>query len=78
MHYLIPLPMLRPGQRASIGELIGQADDVQRLQELGMRIGCTIEMVQAGSPCIVNLEGTKLCFRACDATSVLVRLGAVA
>jgi Fe2+ transport system protein FeoA len=78
MHDLIPLPMLRPGQRASIGELMGQADDVQRLQELGMRVGSIVEMLQAGSPCIVNLDGTKLCFRACDATSVLVRLGAVA
>ena len=78
MPNLIPLPLLRPGQRASIDQLMGRDDDVHRLQELGMRIGSTIEMLQAGSPCIVKLDGTKLCFRACDATSVLVRLGEVA
>ena len=47
-------------------------------QQLGMRVGTTVEMLQAGSPCIVKLNGTKLCFRACDATSVLVRPGEVA
>jgi ferrous iron transport protein A len=78
MHELVPLPLLRPGQRASIDQLLGRDDDVHRLQELGMRIGSTVEMLQSGSPCIVKLDGTKLCFRACDATSVLVRPGDVA
>jgi len=78
MPNLIPLPLMIPGQRAAIDQLMGRDDEVHRLQELGMRIGSTVEMLQAGSPCIVKLDGTKLCFRACDATSVLVRLGEVA
>jgi Fe2+ transport system protein FeoA len=75
MYELVPLPLLRPGQRAAIDQLIGRDDDVHRLQELGMRVGSTVEMLQSGSPCIVKLDGTKLCFRACEVTSVLVRLG---
>ncbi|MEX2175907.1 MAG: FeoA domain-containing protein [Pirellulaceae bacterium] len=78
MHDIIPLWMLRPGQRARIDQLMGQDDDVHRLQELGMRIGSNIEMVQAGTPCIVKLDGSQLCFRGGEATSVLVRLGEVA
>jgi len=75
MHDVIPLPLLQPGQCARIDQLMGRADDVQRLEELGMRVGTTVEMVQPGSPCIVSLGGNRLCFRGCEATSVLVRLG---
>ena len=75
MYELLPLPLLRPGQRARIDQLMGRADDVHRLQELGLRVGTAVEMVQPGSPCIVSLAGTRLCFRGCEATSVLVRLG---
>jgi ferrous iron transport protein A len=74
MHELVPLSLLQPGQQAWIDHVVGRADDVHRLEELGMRVGSAIEVVQAGSPCIVRLGGSKLCFRACDMTSVLVRL----
>jgi Fe2+ transport system protein FeoA len=75
MHDIIPLPLLPAGQRAHVAQLLGRADDVHRLEELGLRIGSAVEMVQAGSPCIVSLGGTRLCFRGGEATSVLVRLG---
>jgi Fe2+ transport system protein FeoA len=78
MHDLIPLPMLRPGQSGQIGQVLGRADEVHRLHELGIHVGRSVEMVQSGSPCIVRLNGAKLCFRNCDALSVLVRLGEVA
>jgi hypothetical protein len=42
-----------------------------------MRAGSVIEMVQAGTPCIVRLSGHKLCFRQGEAFNVLVRTGAV-
>ena len=74
MHELVPLSLLQPGQQAWIDQVVGRADEVHRLEELGMRVGSAIEVVQAGSPCIVRLGGAKLCFRACDVTSVLVRL----
>ena len=75
---IIPLPLLRPGQRARVDQLMGLTDDVQRLEELGLRVGTAIEMVQPGMPCIVLVSGAKLCFRGCEATSVLVKLGDVA
>jgi hypothetical protein len=30
-------------------------------------------MVRQGSPCIVRLENSRLCFRDCELSSVLVR-----
>ena len=78
MRQPIPLSALQPGECGQIDQLIGRHEDVHRLQELGLRLGTSVEMVQSGVPCIVKLGGTKLCFRGCDATSVLVRLGEVA
>ncbi len=72
----IPLHCLFAGQRAKIDQVIGTADHVQRLRELGLRDGVTVEMLQPGSPCIVRLGEQKLCFRADEITSVLVRTGA--
>ena len=78
MHDLLPLHLLPPGSRALIGQLVGGADDVHRLEELGMRVGVQVEMVQAGSPCIIKLGGAKLCFRDNESLGVLVRMGGAA
>lgn len=78
MYEPVPLSLLRAGQSAFIDQVMGQADHVQRLEEMGMRAGTSVEMVQPGSPCIVRLGGSKLCFRDSEAMSVLVRLGEVA
>lgn len=75
---LLPLTLLSPGQLATVGQLVGRPDEVHRLEELGLREGTPIEMLQPGSPCIVRLGGNKLCFRGDEATHVLVRLGASA
>ncbi|MGD9722176.1 MAG: ferrous iron transport protein A [Pirellulales bacterium] len=75
MHDLIPLNLLAPGESAEVGHISGLPDDVHRLEELGLRGGAAIEMVQGGSPCIIRLSGQKLCFRADDLVHVLVRRG---
>jgi Fe2+ transport system protein FeoA len=66
--------MLRGGQVAEISQLLGVAEDVRRLEELGLRTGVRLEMVQAGTPCIVRVAGTKLCFRDDDTLRVLVAI----
>jgi ferrous iron transport protein A len=73
MHDLIPLMQLRTGDRAAVDCVLGPPDDVHRLEELGLRAGTPVEMIQPGSPCIVRLAGNKLCIRADDLLSVLVR-----
>lgn len=75
---LIPLGSLRAGQRALVEQVLGHPDHVHRLEELGVRGGASIEMLQSGSPCIVQLAGNKLCFRGGETMSILVRVGALA
>lgn len=75
MDDLIPLRLLETGQKATIGQLIGRTDEVHRLEELGLRRGATVEMVQPGSPCIIRHSGHKLCFRDCETLNVLVQVG---
>lgn len=73
MDDLIPLECLGAGKRARIDTVLGQPGDVHRLEEIGIRGGTDVEMIQPGSPCIIRLSGQKLCFRADELLSVLVR-----
>jgi ferrous iron transport protein A len=69
---LIPLNRMNSGQRAVLSEVVGRADQVQRLKELGFRSGMDLEMVRSGSPCIVRLQGHTMCIRGNDLLNVLV------
>jgi ferrous iron transport protein A len=71
----LPLQLLSAGQRARIDQLVGRPDEVHRLQELGIRVGAPIEMLQSGTTCIVKLDGARLAFRDHEGFRVLVRLG---
>ena len=73
MDHLIPLSLLLPGQRAEIEMISGQPDQERRLNEMGFRAGAHVEMVQSGSPCIVRIENSRVCFRECELTSIWVR-----
>ena len=71
---LIPLVHMATGTSARIGQLVGQPDQVHRLEELGLRHGTLVEMLQNGSPCIIRLDQSRLCFRPNDAMGVLVHV----
>ena len=68
----IPLTMLRPGEVANVQLLVGAPEFVRRLHELGIRDGALIEIIRGGSPCIVRVEGSTLCFRHDEQVRVLV------
>ena len=72
MHCLIPLSALRPGQVAEVRQIVGRTEQVRRLEELGLRGGALLEVVRAGSPCIVRLGGSTLCIRNGELVSVMV------
>jgi Fe2+ transport system protein FeoA len=57
---------------AEIAQVVGSPEQVRRLEELGVRGGVPLEVVQGGSPCIVRVGGTKLCFRHDELLRVLV------
>jgi ferrous iron transport protein A len=70
---LIPITQLRRGEAAEISQVLGSPEHVRRLEELGLRDGVSLEMVQGGSPCIVRVAGTTLCFRHDELLRVLVK-----
>ncbi len=73
---LVPLKCVPCGQIVEVGEIVGRIDQTQRLCELGLAKGCRFQVLQQGSPCIIRLSGTKLCFRENESTSLLVRIPA--
>ena len=73
MHNLVPLQFLAAGAGAHISHLAGAPDAIHRLSELGFREGARVQMIQPGSPCIVLIDGQKLCFRTDELMQVLVR-----
>ncbi|MGD9646512.1 MAG: ferrous iron transport protein A [Pirellulales bacterium] len=74
-HELLPLNLLVAGQRGRVRQVVGPRDEVHRLEEMGLRQGTDVEIVQPGSPCIIRLAGQKLCFRPAEAGHVLVEPG---
>ena len=73
MREFISLSALRPGQVAEIGDVIGPPAHVRRLHELGLRAGALLQMVRSGSPCILRVDGSTLCFRDDDSLRLIVR-----
>ena len=71
----IPLSMLGCGERGEISQVVGQPDLVHRLREMGLHDGVEIAVLRAGSPCIVSVDGQRLCFRDGESFSILVRSG---
>lgn len=72
---LVPLGHLSAGRKAVIAAVLGGAEHVHRLHELGLHNGAAVEMVRTGSPCILRLGSQKLCFRPDEMVSVLVKPG---
>jgi ferrous iron transport protein A len=70
---LLPLECLRPGEWAEVADVSGEPGWVCRLAELGVRIGCRLEMLRGGSPCLIQVGGCRLSLRGDDAMQVLVR-----
>jgi len=68
----LPLEFLRAGEWAEVAEVAGEVSWVSRMAELGLRVGSRVHVVQGGSPCLVQINGTRLCLRGSQAMLVLV------
>jgi Fe2+ transport system protein FeoA len=72
--HIVPLHLLAAGESGSICEIGGNAHLVRRLDEMGLRSGAAVRMVQPGHPCIVALDHQRLSFRGDDEAIVLVEV----
>jgi ferrous iron transport protein A len=70
---LLPLDMLQPGQWADVAEVGGEPGWICRMAEMGVCVGCRVQMLQAGCPCLLRVGGCRLSLRAETPHSILVR-----
>jgi ferrous iron transport protein A len=70
---LLPLDLLNPGEWADVAEVTGEPSWVCRMAELGVRIGCRLCMLRTGSPCLLQVGGSRLCLRGHCGLQILVR-----
>ena len=74
---LLPLDCLHAGERAEIVEVVAEPRWVGRLAELGVRAGTLVKVLQAGSPCLLEVGGCRLSLRIDGASQILVRPAAL-
>lgn len=70
---MLPLDLLRTGEWADVTEVKGEPGWIGRLAELGIRTGCRVCVLQPGSPCVLQVDGCRLCLRGDVATQILVQ-----
>lgn len=68
----VPLELLAAGEEARVYDLEGTADFVHRLEEMGLRTGVLVRMIQPGSPCILAIGNHRFSLRIDDSAVVLV------
>ena len=73
MDHILPLELLNAGEWADVAEVHGELVWVGRMAELGLRTGCRIQILQGGSPCLLQINGTRLCLRGEQAMRILVK-----
>lgn len=72
-HSLIPLDCLHAGEWADVEEVSGDPAWVGRMAEIGIRSGCRLQIVQSGSPCLLQIADCRYCLRGDAASQILVR-----
>ncbi len=75
---LMPLECLNNGDWADVADVTGEPGWVSRLAEMGVRIGARLLVLQAGSPCLLQVGESRLSVRGDWALQILVRPVAVA
>lgn len=63
---------LKRGEKAMITALVGNESEIARLCAMGIRGGASIELLRRGSPCIIQVEQSRICLRPNRQTQILV------
>lgn len=71
---LLPLELLDGGQSAEVVEVHGDPGCVGRMAELGLRAGAHFQVLQPGSPCLLQVGGSRLSLRGECHVEILARL----
>jgi ferrous iron transport protein A len=72
-HDLLPVERVSSGVWADVAEIHGESGWVSRLAELGLRAGSRLQVLQPGSPCLLQVGESRLSLRAESTKQILVR-----
>jgi Fe2+ transport system protein FeoA len=61
-----------------VADVSGEPAWVGRLAELGVAIGCRLQVLRPGSPCLLQVGESRVSLRSGNATQILVRPVAIA
>jgi Fe2+ transport system protein FeoA len=70
---VLPLEYLESGDWAEVEHVLGEPAWVGRMAEMGVRTGCRLQVLQPGSPCLLDVGGCRLCLRGECLMQILVR-----
>ena len=73
-HHYLPLDLLRDGESCVVMEVTGDPDWIGRLAEMGISNGRRVHVLRQGSPCLLEVEGTRLSVRNEGALQILVQV----
>ncbi len=68
----VPLETLRSDEWADVADVAGEPCLVGRMAEIGLRVGSRVHMLRPGSPCLLEINGCRICFRLGDSVQVFV------
>jgi Fe2+ transport system protein FeoA len=68
----IPVEFLPTDSEGVVVDVAGEMPNVLRLEEMGIRCGCRIRMLAPGEPCLLAIEGKKMCLRLGAVADILV------
>lgn len=74
MSEILPVDFLENDQLGRVVELAGPEDWQHRLEELGMRPGQVVRLIQRGEPCIIGIQEKRLSLRCEPGTMILVEV----
>ncbi len=67
-----PLELLNDGQEARIVDVCGDAVQVHRLAEIGIRCGSLLKMIRRGEPHLLAVDGRRLSLRLAHGIDIFV------
>jgi ferrous iron transport protein A len=70
---LLPLELVEAGYWAEVKEVTGEPISVSRMAEIGVRAGSRLQVLRQGSPCLLQLDGSRLSIRQEGRMQILVR-----
>lgn len=69
---MVPLDFLQDGECGEFIEVTGDPDWIQRMAEVGICVGRTVRVLRQGSPCLIEVGGTRVSVRGEYTMQILV------